>query len=208
MRNPLGRDMVAWYCMQLLCSPIGNRNFITKTKHNFMTEWMTHSVFPFESEAITIPFPRPQRSLCSSQTSSRGIVWEEARGCLCCSIVNPVGCHRSTSQQLPLRMAPCGIVDFETWIKIRSEAWAYSLKVKIVLNVDKLILQHRTRNAVIPETVHQSTSSRWKRRIRQRGLLRRRCDGPWQLYPSFVEMSVNMGFSNEPHLHHLVIFRP
>ena len=36
--------------MQLPCSQIGNQNFISKTKQNFMTEWMTHSV-PYIAES-------------------------------------------------------------------------------------------------------------------------------------------------------------
>ena len=46
------------------------------------------------------------------------------------------------------------------------------------------------RNAVIPETAGQHTSSRRRRRVRQRG--RARCRALGQLHPPSVEMSVNV----------------
>ena len=49
--------------MQLLCSPIGNRNFLKKAKQNITTEWAPHNVCARGIAWFELPSPKSQLRL-------------------------------------------------------------------------------------------------------------------------------------------------
>ena len=152
------------------------------------------------SKAITIPFPRPQRSLCSSQTSSRERVQEEARSCPCCRMAISVGRHQSTSRQHPLILIwiPSRILGLHRGKLYSFRGCGRLSKGKNCSKCSRAnftALHKEPGNAVIPEIAGQHKSSRRKRRVRQRG--RGRFRAPRHLCPSSVEKSANMDFENK-----------
>jgi len=55
--------MAGGLILQLLCSPVGNRNFLSETKQNFTTEWTPRSVYIIAGRSVMLePMLEPRES--------------------------------------------------------------------------------------------------------------------------------------------------
>ena len=63
-------DIFRWplnWILQLLCSPVGNQNFLSKTKLNFTTDWTPHGnefICTFAGFKVSFPSRRHHGTLC------------------------------------------------------------------------------------------------------------------------------------------------